>query len=110
MEEENQQKEMYFNRTTPHISPLNPKPGFPGYYALIPFVLLILIGCVVAVVVYIRRKSRLDELRHRLIPLYSYDPAEEQDWSEGGREDEEEELAEPLYKEGKLSFSSGYRT
>ncbi|XP_056243595.1 uncharacterized protein LOC130176493 isoform X2 [Seriola aureovittata] len=115
MEAEIEQKEMHFNHTTPHISPLNPKPGFPGYYALIPFVLLILIGCVVAAVVYIRRKAsffsfRLDELRHRLIPLYSYDPAEEQDWSDGGREDEDEELAEPLYKEGKLSFSSGYGT
>ncbi|XP_039987891.1 uncharacterized protein LOC120792702 isoform X2 [Xiphias gladius] len=93
MEEEMEQKEMHFNHSTPQISPLNPKPGFPGYYALIPFVLLILIGCMVAVVVYIRRKSRLNELRHRLIPLYSYDPAEDQDWKDAGREDEEEELA-----------------
>ena len=35
---------------------------------------------------------RLDELRHRLIPLYSYDPAEEQDSGEADGEDEEEEL------------------
>ncbi|XP_035521157.1 uncharacterized protein C3orf18 homolog [Morone saxatilis] len=100
---------MHFNHTTPHISPTNPKPGFPGYYALIPFVLLTLIGCIVAMVIYIRRRSRLDELRHRLIPLYSYDPAEEQDnWGDSGKENEEEELAEPLYKEGRLSFSSDY--
>lgn len=34
---------------------------------------------------------RLDELRHRLIPLYSYDPAEEEEWEneEAGNEDEE---------------------
>ncbi|XP_044048733.1 protein Bouncer isoform X3 [Siniperca chuatsi] len=107
MKEETEQKEMHFNHTTPHVSPPNPKPGFPGYYALIPFVLLTLIGCIVAMVVYIRRRSRLDELRHRLIPLYSHDPAEEQDdWGDTGKEDEE--LAEPLYKEGKLSFQSGY--
>ncbi|KAF1386886.1 hypothetical protein PFLUV_G00099510 [Perca fluviatilis] len=109
MREEIEQKEMHFNSTTPHISPPNHKPGFPGYYALIPFVLLILIGCVLAMVVYIRRKSRLDELRHRMIPLYSYDAAEEQEeWKDAGRE--EEELTEPLYKEGKLLFSSVYGT
>lgn len=48
--EEIMHTEMYSNHTTPHISPPNPKPGFPGYYALIPVVLLTLIGCVVAVV------------------------------------------------------------
>lgn len=37
---------------------------------------------------------RLDELRHRLIPLYSYDPAEEQeDWGDAGKVDEDDELA-----------------
>lgn len=37
---------------------------------------------------------RLDELRHRLIPLYSYDPAEEQeDWGDADKEDDEKELA-----------------
>lgn len=34
---------------------------------------------------------RLDELRHRLIPLYTYDPTEDQEWGneEDGNEDEE---------------------
>lgn len=36
---------------------------------------------------------RLDELRHRLIPLYTYDPAEEQEWEFSDREDEEDGLA-----------------
>lgn len=37
---------------------------------------------------------RLDELRHRLIPLYTYDPAEEQDdWGDADKDNEEEELA-----------------
>lgn len=35
---------------------------------------------------------RLDELRHRLIPLYSYDPAEEQEWGDGGDDNEDKEL------------------
>ncbi|XP_040894475.1 uncharacterized protein C3orf18-like [Toxotes jaculatrix] len=104
MEEE---KEMHFNHTTPHISPLKPKPGFAAYYAFIPVALLILLGCVVALV-YMRKKWRSDELRHRLIPLYSYDPSE--DWRDSSREAEEEELVEPLYKEGKLAFSPGYGT
>lgn len=38
-------------------------------------------------------QCRLEELRHRLIPLYSYDPAEEQEeWGDADREDEETEL------------------
>ncbi|KAG7522427.1 hypothetical protein JOB18_021940 [Solea senegalensis] len=103
MEEETKHEEMLFNLTTPKISPLLPNPG----YIIAPCVILILIGCVVAVVAYMRTKSRLDELRHRLIPLYSYDPAEAEDWREEGRSDDEE-LTEPLYTEGKLSLSSDY--
>uniref|UniRef100_A0A3Q4M4X7 UPAR/Ly6 domain-containing protein n=1 Tax=Neolamprologus brichardi TaxID=32507 RepID=A0A3Q4M4X7_NEOBR len=41
---------MHPNHTTPHISPVPSKPVFPGYYSLIPLVVLILIGCIVAVV------------------------------------------------------------
>uniref|UniRef100_A0A672ID41 Small integral membrane protein 29 n=1 Tax=Salarias fasciatus TaxID=181472 RepID=A0A672ID41_SALFA len=65
---------MDLNGTTPHISPPVPKPEFPGYYALVPLVLLILVGGAVAVV-----RIPLEELRHRLIPLYTYDPAEDED-------------------------------
>ncbi|XP_062418978.1 small integral membrane protein 29-like [Pungitius pungitius] len=102
--EEIKRKEMHFNYTTRHIPPSKPQTGFPGYYALVPFFLLTSIGCVMALVVYVRRRSRLDELRHRLIPLYSYDPAEEEGEWEEEEEEEEDELAEPLYQEGKLSF------
>ncbi|XP_061578448.1 small integral membrane protein 29-like [Cololabis saira] len=99
----------YLNQTTPHVSPTSNKPGFPALYILILVVLLTLIGCIVAVVLYIRRKSRLDELRHRLIPLYNYDAAEdEKEWGDTDM-DEEAELTEPLYKAARLSFTSGYR-
>ncbi|KAM7414824.1 hypothetical protein PAMA_019580 [Pampus argenteus] len=108
MEEGSELKEMHFNHTTTRILPPTPATGFHVYYLLIPFVLLALIGSVVAVIFYIKRKSRLDELRHRLIPLYTYDPTEEEEWGRSGREDEEE-LVEPLYKEGTLTFTSGYR-
>ncbi|XP_041852280.1 small integral membrane protein 29-like [Melanotaenia boesemani] len=102
--------EMNLNHTTPYTSPPNNKPGFPGYYALIPFVLLTLTGLIVAAVFYIRRRSRLDELRHRLIPLYSYDPAEvEEEWGDTDRVEDEAELTEPLYKKTQLSITSGKR-
>ncbi|XP_054588896.1 small integral membrane protein 29 isoform X2 [Nothobranchius furzeri] len=101
---------MNFNYTTAFTSTPHNKPEFPGYYALIPFFLLILIGCAVAVVVYIRRRSRMDELRHRLIPLYSYDPAEEQqEWGEAGGGNEEAEQ-EPLNRQAQPSFPSDYGT
>lgn len=46
-------------------------------YVLVPFFLITIIGIVVAVALYIRRKRRLDRLRHQLLPVYSYDPSEE---------------------------------
>ncbi|XP_037833975.1 small integral membrane protein 29-like [Kryptolebias marmoratus] len=99
------------NHTTPLTSAPHNKPTFSGYYALIPLLLLTVIGCIVAVVCYLKRRSRLDELRHRLIPLYSYDPTEvEEEWDEADKRNEEEELAEPLYKEARLSFPSDYGT
>uniref|UniRef100_A0A8C6UVS5 Small integral membrane protein 29 n=1 Tax=Neogobius melanostomus TaxID=47308 RepID=A0A8C6UVS5_9GOBI len=46
-------------------------------YVLVPFFLITIIGIAVAVVMYIRKKRRLDRLRHQLLPVYSYDPSEE---------------------------------
>lgn len=46
-------------------------------YILVPFFLITIIGIAVAVAMYIRKKRRLDRLRHQLLPVYSYDPAEE---------------------------------
>ncbi|KAM9375607.1 small integral membrane protein 29-like [Pholidichthys leucotaenia] len=103
------QKDMHINHTTPHVSPSH-KPVFPGTYALIPFILLLLIGCGLAMAFYIRRRIKLDDLRHRLIPLYTYDPAEEEDdWGDAGGEDDEE-LTEPLYKEVTMSIAPPYGT
>ncbi|XP_047247173.1 small integral membrane protein 29-like [Girardinichthys multiradiatus] len=98
---------MNLNHTTPFILTSNIKSEFPKYYALIPLVLA-LSACIVAVVFYMRRISRLDELRHRLIPLYNYD--EEEDWGDYDKDDEEKELSEPLYKDSQLSFTSDHRT
>ncbi|XP_062397592.1 small integral membrane protein 29 [Sardina pilchardus] len=46
-------------------------------YVLVPLFLVTIIGIVTAVVLYIRRKRRLDRLRHQLLPVYTYDPSEE---------------------------------
>ncbi|XP_029992769.1 small integral membrane protein 29-like [Sphaeramia orbicularis] len=111
MKEEMEQKEMHFNLTTPHTPLPIHTSEFRGYYVVVPLVLLTLIGCIVVMVVYIRRRLRLDDLRHRLIPLYNYDPAEDQDdWLDANRGDEEKELSEPLYKYGNLSINSPYGT
>lgn len=46
-------------------------------YVLVPFFVITIIGIAVAVAMYIRKKKRLDRLRHQLLPVYSYDPSEE---------------------------------
>ncbi|XP_068109100.1 uncharacterized protein C3orf18 homolog [Hyperolius riggenbachi] len=60
------------------------------------------IGLAVAMVLYIRKQKRLEKLRHQLMPMYNFDPAEEQ-------EDLEQELLEPnrdLRPQGKVLLTS----
>ncbi|TNN00284.1 hypothetical protein fugu_011530 [Takifugu bimaculatus] len=80
---------MNLNQTTRHTAPPGPQPGFIFFFALIPFLLLALLVCIAVVVACLRRRSRSDDLRHRLIPLYRYDPTEDL----GLGDCEEEELA-----------------
>nr|KAF6342100.1 small integral membrane protein 29 [Myotis myotis] len=67
-------------------------------YVLGPFFLITLIGVVVAVVMYVQKKKRVDRLRHHLLPMYSYDPAEEL------HEAEQELLSEVVH-----GWQSGYQ-
>uniref|UniRef100_A0A8C6ZR47 Uncharacterized protein n=1 Tax=Nothoprocta perdicaria TaxID=30464 RepID=A0A8C6ZR47_NOTPE len=46
---------------------------------LLSFGILTVIGLAVAMVLYIRKKKRLEKLRHQLMPMYNFDPTEEQD-------------------------------
>lgn len=97
--------EVTANATHPDMSPKEPAAGQPVYYVLTALVLVSLIGCLVGMVLYFRRRARLDELRHRLLPLYTYDPAEQdEDWEDDGRE-EEERLAESLLKDRQLIYT-----
>lgn len=76
-------------------------------YVLITLALVLglagLAGCLLALILYFRRRTRLDDLRHRLVPLYTYDPAEqEEDWGDQGNE--EEGLMESLLRDRQLVF------
>ncbi|XP_019711946.1 uncharacterized protein C3orf18 homolog isoform X1 [Hippocampus comes] len=46
---------------------------------LLPFGVIALIGLTLALILYIRKRKRLEKLRHQLMPMYNFDPAEEQD-------------------------------
>ncbi|KAK1795675.1 hypothetical protein P4O66_001167 [Electrophorus voltai] len=46
---------------------------------LVPFGIITVIGLAVFMLLYIRKKKRLEKLRHQLMPMYNFDPAEEQD-------------------------------
>ncbi|XP_007527353.1 uncharacterized protein C3orf18 homolog [Erinaceus europaeus] len=46
---------------------------------LLSFGIITVIGLAVAMILYIRKKKRLEKLRHQLMPMYNFDPTEEQD-------------------------------
>ncbi|KAM9482715.1 uncharacterized protein C3orf18 homolog isoform 1-T2 [Clarias gariepinus] len=46
---------------------------------LMPFGIISIVGLAFFVMFYIRKKKRLEKLRHQLMPMYNFDPGEEQD-------------------------------
>ncbi|XP_034022192.1 LOW QUALITY PROTEIN: uncharacterized protein C3orf18 [Thalassophryne amazonica] len=59
-----------------------PEAGIEGSgmgMVLVPFGIITIIGLAVAIMLYIRKRKRLEKLRHQLMPMYNFDPAEEQD-------------------------------
>ncbi|XP_064822911.1 uncharacterized protein C3orf18 homolog [Oncorhynchus masou masou] len=46
---------------------------------LVPFGIITVIGLTLVMMLYIRKRKRLEKLRHQLMPMYNFDPAEEQD-------------------------------
>ncbi|XP_017264872.1 small integral membrane protein 29 [Kryptolebias marmoratus] len=63
------------NSTTTQPPPSTDGSVKVGY--VVPFLLIALAVIAAVVVCYIRRKRRIDRLRHQLLPVYSYDPSEE---------------------------------
>ncbi|XP_060862781.1 uncharacterized protein LOC132939558 isoform X2 [Metopolophium dirhodum] len=57
-------------------------PHPPIQFNPLTVVIIVIVACLmlVAVIIVIRRKRRLDRLRHSLIPFYSFDANEEEDW------------------------------
>ncbi|KAM9533651.1 uncharacterized protein C3orf18 homolog [Guaruba guarouba] len=62
---------------------------------LLSFGIITVIGLAVAMVLYIRKRKRLEKLRHQLMPMYNFDPTEEQD-----------ELEQELLEHGRDAASS----
>nr|XP_033782011.1 uncharacterized protein C3orf18 homolog [Geotrypetes seraphini]XP_033782012.1 uncharacterized protein C3orf18 homolog [Geotrypetes seraphini]XP_033782013.1 uncharacterized protein C3orf18 homolog [Geotrypetes seraphini]XP_033782015.1 uncharacterized protein C3orf18 homolog [Geotrypetes seraphini] len=73
--------------------PVSTGPGMGTM--LLSFGIITVIGLAVAMVLYIRKRKRLEKLRHQLMPMYNFDPAEEQD-----------ELEQELLEHGRDSVSS----
>ncbi|KAG8195008.1 hypothetical protein JTE90_008180 [Oedothorax gibbosus] len=50
-------------------------------FVILPLITIATVVIIVGLVAFIIRKKRLDKLRHHLMPLYSFDPAEDgEDW------------------------------
>ncbi|XP_007903142.1 small integral membrane protein 29-like isoform X2 [Callorhinchus milii] len=45
-------------------------------FMLIPVTIIVGIAIAVFVIIYIRKRRRLEMLRNKLVPIYSYDPSE----------------------------------
>ncbi|KAI5109035.1 hypothetical protein C0J45_0432 [Silurus meridionalis] len=59
--------------------PMSSVDGAGMSMVLMPFGIISIVGLAVVVILYIRKKKRLEKLRHQLMPMYNFDPAEEQD-------------------------------
>ncbi|XP_013861773.1 uncharacterized protein C3orf18 homolog [Austrofundulus limnaeus] len=68
--------ETSFNATT---FPDETMEGSRAGMLLVPFGIIVVISLAVAIMLYIRKRKRLEKLRHQLMPMYNFDPAEEQD-------------------------------
>ncbi|KAL5013285.1 hypothetical protein ScPMuIL_007555 [Solemya velum] len=98
--------------TTPKLKAEEQHSSSVLVYILVPIGSLAFMALVAFVIVMVFRKNRLDRLRHHLMPLYSFDPAEEEgDWeSELLDEEKEQQVAlragsnSPSYSP-KLKFS-----
>ncbi|ODN00643.1 hypothetical protein Ocin01_06042 [Orchesella cincta] len=50
-------------------------------FVLIPLIVVLTVALVSGVAIYcIQRRQRLDSLRHTLIPMYSFTPADDDEW------------------------------
>ncbi|KAF6098692.1 hypothetical protein HJG60_001829 [Phyllostomus discolor] len=64
------------------------------------------VGSGTAGVLYIRKKKRLEKLRHQLMPMYNFDPTEEQDELEQELLEHGRDAASALALQGKTTLPS----
>ncbi|XP_018616113.1 small integral membrane protein 29 [Scleropages formosus] len=65
------------NGTTQAPGPADGGGDLAVTYVLVPFFLVTVAGIIAAMVMYARKRRRVDRLRHQLLPVYAYDPSEE---------------------------------
>ncbi|KAK1169262.1 small integral membrane protein 29-like [Acipenser oxyrinchus oxyrinchus] len=98
------------NQTSPLIPARS--HGTTVQYVLIPVAVVIIMGITGLLVMH--QKNLLDQLRHQLIPVYTYDPSEIY-WDAEDSMDEEQELKELLNTDahtfhGQLSLRNSLST
>ncbi|XP_020383930.1 small integral membrane protein 29-like isoform X2 [Rhincodon typus] len=64
------------NQTASTPSDSNHSASILGFM-LIPVIVIAVIGIAVVVIKYVRKRRRLEKLRNKLVPIYSYDPSED---------------------------------
>ncbi|XP_063072541.1 uncharacterized protein C3orf18 [Engraulis encrasicolus] len=59
--------------------PLVAEPAAGMGMVLVPFGIVTVLALLIIVLLYVRKRKRLEKLRHQLMPMYNFDPGEEQD-------------------------------
>ncbi|XP_017889490.1 uncharacterized protein C3orf18 homolog isoform X2 [Ceratina calcarata] len=80
---------VYVSTTTEMFDEFGPPDGIE--YIFVPLGVVVFVIVLSAVVIIISRKRKLERLRHRLMPMYNFDPGEEEE------DDWETELLEECY-------------
>ncbi|XP_034193479.1 uncharacterized protein C3orf18 homolog isoform X1 [Osmia lignaria lignaria] len=82
---------VYMSTTTETFDEFGPPDGIEYIFVPLGVVVFVIILSAVVWVIIISRKRKLERLRHRLMPMYNFDPGEEEE------DDWETELLEECY-------------
>nr|XP_003699672.1 PREDICTED: uncharacterized protein C3orf18-like isoform X1 [Megachile rotundata] len=82
---------IYMSTTTETFDEFGPPEGIEYIFVPLGVVVFVIVLSAVVWVIIISRKRKLERLRHRLMPMYNFDPGEEEE------DDWETELLEECY-------------
>ncbi|CAL1536986.1 unnamed protein product, partial [Lymnaea stagnalis] len=69
------------NETSSAVNQQGGKENNILLFILLPVTAIACVGIAIGVIVWLLKRSRMDKLRHHLMPLYSFDPSDSsQDW------------------------------